>query len=1760
MKTRVKSHLKNKKGLTLMETLIAVAIVVILLGVAFIGIQGLVDRINQTKLDNVAQSMYVSAQNRIRELKASGEIDRLLTITSVADKPADWEDDPAADTVDYSDLRYIYHIKDDPLASTPSDLVNFVFPKGSIDENVLNDHWVIELDPVTGYVYSAFYSEKRSSADFYINNDDTLDLNVEGDSSIRFKDFRHSLKGKNKLGYYGGKANMPAYVGGDKINASLNVMNADILKAKMTAILPIDSAIGTNDLAFTLTVKGKTSKNTVTLRPIVTLTLGATKVFSASVILDSLDDSNPLVNQHFKDTFGAITWEPAGVEPRTGSLIPGEDLELSFTVSSNDDSVLDVGPITRTVNSLFASLNPDDPTEAYIAYGRHLQNLDSDISGLPAGDVTAAKQISDIDFNDESDSALSPEEQFLWMSIYGEKTFTPINNPDLNKYSGYNPETASDSFKILNMHIGTNEQAGLFGVFAGDEIAGVTLVNEKIDGGTYVGGLVGDTASDLLIKDCRLYVENFADGTYADNIFLKGTSKIGGLVGRSTAANLTIKDSFASTIIEGEGAIGGLIGSKTNGSALIQDSYADSYLIGGASTSKIGGLAGELPQGSSITGSYSAGFGMIKSSVSGIASAAGFAPSSISSVINSYSLFNSFESKATTIYSTTVPSATTTVEKVYYFGSGDTKLDGSLEYNFTTIDAAVEAFTGSNYSNDSNEFDTYPYNQKAGLELVKYPYVSITGLPHYGDWEIPPKPQEIPDLGETGLFYWERVEGGSDPGYKIYIVGRKGPPSSFEAVYHDTTSAKHDDGGIVKEYGYGYYKNEDINKVKVTWSDVSVSGTTAENTAANSYFNNHKDYDGYEFHCYTTSDESNPATSYVANPLKYMYMTQNVQNATVELNPTSAPKLNYTFCPFFAKSIQLNYWNDWEWTYTVTKPALQNEPGTKDNPYRIRSLDQLQFINWNSADKKCNKWVLRNNYDKFPYLHATKKGGLINYSDGLGWTYKGNVAGTGEEGWDNFETLRANQNFIQDYDIECKDSNGNYCPIAALGHTTGPQIDSFRLPLYAWFGGSFDGQSYKIKNLSITSKCFSVGVFGTTVGARIQNVVLIRDLEDTGPGSEDIGVITRQADSPSGFYAIGTLVGIANDYSKGIHDPLLYPNLSTGVYEGFIENCAVAGYEVIDASTNPVTSGETAIGGLAGVLRTKIDRCSAVNTIRINTYPYRGSVSTHFSGYGDHISVGGIAGRNQTIIKNCYSGGRVIVHPNLTVATSEAKIYISGIAASAVTPRFLNTSHSDARMFRKPEYKNCYSYMELPEPVANRIFVGTIAANANHMSAGAALPTFYVGGIINKSYYYREYYKIGQESLPEEYYYWTNTWEGQSIERPHYSMSQAHFVGELNNDPDEPYAQVSPDHYSFPCGVAALEGKDYPFAAVITQDYKNDPSDPDGIKHVHYGEWPEAIHYTGNLILNHYDETKEYTNHRYVYKNGDNGISPNLISTETDKFFSVLNDEMDVKGSSLSSGATFDGWYVNHEGTRKKLLNTDGTIYTGAGDIAGITQDGIFNVNLDVYPEGDIELYAMWKIRYNRLTLASSTKTLPDTTSAKKYLVVARVPRVPSEGEDIQEYDDYCMTGDSPPGPGDNNPVSVREVELHYDELEGDYYLASPVNNSTMLWNVGGLTGWKYFRLNKVDSFIYIKRLDKTSNNITDVVFGSATGADLNFAYNNGAHNLYISDSDDNWRILFDNTKFIFEKSNQDTIQNDDGGIWLFECNPTTEERLHEFK
>ena len=84
-------------------------------------------------------------------------------------------------------------------------------------------------------------------------------------------------------------------------------------------------------------------------------------------------------------------------------------------------------------------------------------------------------------------------------------------------------------------------------------------------------------------------------------------------------------------------------------------------------------------------------------------------------------------------------------------------------------------------------------------------------------------------------------------------------------------------------------------------------------------------------------------------------------------------------------------------------------------------------------------------------------------------------------------TDSVNRCWQQTHDANGTDFTG-YTPIA--GNYKSTTKDSYVVPLYTWFGGSYDGQSYKIQNLNITSSSFAVGVFGVTVGANMKNIIL----------------------------------------------------------------------------------------------------------------------------------------------------------------------------------------------------------------------------------------------------------------------------------------------------------------------------------------------------------------------------------------------------------------------------------------------------------------------------------------------------------------------------------------------------------------------------------------------------------------------------------------------------------------------------------------------
>ena len=106
------------------------------------------------------------------------------------------------------------------------------------------------------------------------------------------------------------------------------------------------------------------------------------------------------------------------------------------------------------------------------------------------------------------------------------------------------------------------------------------------------------------------------------------------------------------------------------------------------------------------------------------------------------------------------------------------------------------------------------------------------------------------------------------------------------------------------------------------------------------------------------------------------------------------------------------------------------------------------------------------------------------------------------------------------------------------------------------------------------------------------------------------------------------------------------------------------------------------------------------------------------------------------------------------------------------------------------------------------------------------------------------------------------------------------------------------------------------------------------------------------------------------------------------------------KVSALDPTPVFAGWCVkdNTGDNHVILLDAEGMI---VNDVDGITLEGKFNVN----PAEDIELFAMWRTSYNLIFVQTGSKPERLPIDSTKYLVIARVPR---EGGNNQEYDDYC--------------------------------------------------------------------------------------------------------------------------------------------------------
>lgn len=151
---------RNRRGFTLTEVLLALAILIILLALAMIPISRHQRSIRQTELDSKAETIYLAAQNRLSQLQASGRSDEYGKDRATALNNIPW--DAEQDKYTASTLYYVTSAA----KSTDTSAAGSILPREQVEAELWDANWVIEYDPGSGSVYAVFYSEKPMQYSF----------------------------------------------------------------------------------------------------------------------------------------------------------------------------------------------------------------------------------------------------------------------------------------------------------------------------------------------------------------------------------------------------------------------------------------------------------------------------------------------------------------------------------------------------------------------------------------------------------------------------------------------------------------------------------------------------------------------------------------------------------------------------------------------------------------------------------------------------------------------------------------------------------------------------------------------------------------------------------------------------------------------------------------------------------------------------------------------------------------------------------------------------------------------------------------------------------------------------------------------------------------------------------------------------------------------------------------------------------------------------------------------------------------------------------------------------------------------------------------------------------------------------------------------------------------------------------------------------------------------------------------------------------
>lgn len=891
--------------------------------------------------------------------------------------------------------------------------------------------------------------------------------------------------------------------------------------------------------------------------------------------------------------------------------------------------------------------------------------------------------------------------------------------------------------------------------------------------------------------------------------------------------------------------IGGLVGQNQG---TILNSAADVYQIKADTTfsnAYAGGFVGTNGSAGRIGRSYAVGRISADRSRWGTVYACGFAGRNQGSIADSYAATDLAVSGGAENFGFSADEST----NCFYLNGGNFQYENDLftaqyrdvgdtakEKGKTYKELAAEE--GETYRTLGMEKGAASYTFRENDPPKPFPYPSaVTDADgkaiHYGEWPV------LMELGSMGIFYWEKEvtyvldEDGnfvkeSDPSYHISSISADTDNGTIETNLFDkaTLSTAHDDGRVITDYGYGYFYAKDMS------AQIGDGYYDSEQKLE-------KEIDGFFASEGISNDSGNAmvldktidmeAKEQLESLMEGKYVFKPFQTCSNSGEQGLYPigengqtwgrwslKLNnvsyyFKICPFFADSMSF----DEEKTNISNlkyKGVSTVEPGTKaENPYQVRSVRQLQFINWNEKNQNTSTF-LRNSGDKNKPANQSEFMFLSYYV---------------LEGKEKI-THKREYFWKQSHDIQGKLTK-YYIPIAAFQD----QNTKDEASLEGWFGGSYDGDDYAIKEVNISGSgsgkvdtkagmdsANCIGLFGVTLNANLKNIVLY------SPSGRAKVLSNNSNRGNKSWYAIGGLVGLAAT-TDGI---------------SAITNCSVSGYIIEDVNTM-CGYGGGGVGGIAGICNMNLSECTAVTNIEIN-FGYNNAAR--------NIRVGGIAGSCQQSIKNCYAGGKITASKEAIGKTNKEStgLYMGGIVGGIfMKPLEIYEGQIKQINNKKNSISNCYSYVNLPyigDENGNKIVRYKTWINLCVYALGGTGEGGTSLGAGNVSDCKNCYYL--DSSLGGNDVTWIQDLTdktGNGIAAYNYSNMKDNLKNELNKNPDDnnPFGMVTSrigndaagnsikGKYSYGTSQYLL-GLDYPFPTILTQKAG------DSTVNVHYGDWP----------------------------------------------------------------------------------------------------------------------------------------------------------------------------------------------------------------------------------------------------------------------------------------------------------------------------------